>query len=397
MECLLRLLHLGRVQAQAQRPAASTQSVNRRDSLHIDRVQAQPRRPAASTPSANRRNSLFRRLPVELILLVTAWLPPSSATLLSLCNHKLHEMLGQRSLRDLNRSNQFHNEQALLLQALDRDLPETLYCFSCNKLHVVLRKHEDELEAEELYRRISKGRCPRADGTYNYGTVDTYHAGFKFEHVQMAMKLYRRGLVADAKAFLTRSAFLQPARGCMTLFPSYEGLYFFEPRLVNGQIFVRAQSWIFNPGEQGAEVPRRHCTTVCAHLDGNSPYRRNSYTAVFRCQLEHLAAKQVSCRDCRRLISCHYCSTEVCVETKRLEGDSKGGVLVITKWQLLGCGLSPSEVYWNSHLELSRLLWQYLPDRAPGSIQASYEDQPGTKYDSLLKLAEAWRVLNEKS
>lgn len=371
MDCLLRLLHLGR-------------------------VQAQPQRPAASTPSASRRNSLFECLPVELILEVAAWLPPSSATLLSLCNHKLHEMLGQRSLRDLNRSSPSRSEQALLLQALDRDLPQTLYCFSCNKLHVLLGKHEDVLEAEELYKRVSKGRCLRADGTYNYGTVDTYHAGFKFEHVQMAMKLYRRGLVADAKVFLTRSAFLQPARGRMTLFPSYKGLYFFEPRLVNGKIFVRAQSWIFNPGEQGAVVPGRHYTTVCAHLDGNPP-NGNPYTAVFRCQLEHLAAKQVSCLDCRRLISCHYCSTEVCVEAKRLEGDSEGGVLVVTKWQLLGCGLSPSEVHWKSHLERSSLPWQYLPDRTPGSIQTSYEDQPGTKYDSLLKLAEAWRVLNERS
>ena len=371
MDCLLRLLHLGR-------------------------VPAQPRRPAAVTPSASRRDSLFEGLPVELILEVAAWLPPSSATLLSLCNHKLHEMLGQRSLRGLNQSNPSHNEQALFLQALDRDLPDTLYCFWCNKLHVLLRKHEDKLEAEELYKRVSKGRCLSADGTYNYGTTYTHHAGFKFEHVQMAMKLYRRGLVADAKAFLTRSAFLQPARGRMTSLPSFEGLYLFEPRLVNGKIFVRTQSWIFNPGEQGAVVPRKHYTTVCAHLDGDPPYQ-NPYTAVFRHQLEHLAAKQVSCQDCRRLISCHYCSTEVYIEAKRLEGDSKGGLLVITKWQLLGCGLSPSEVHWKSHLELPELPWLYLPDRAPGSIQASYEDQPGTKYDSLLQMAEAWRMLNERS
>ena len=87
----------------------------------------------------------------------------------------------------LNQSDSRYNEQALLLQALDRDLSETLYCFVCNKRHVLRRRHEDRLGAEEMYRRVSESRCQRGDGTYNYGTTDTYHAGFRFEHVQMTM------------------------------------------------------------------------------------------------------------------------------------------------------------------------------------------------------------------
>ena len=366
--------------------------------LRLGRVQAQPQRPlACNTPSVSRKGCIFECLPVELILQVAAWLPPSSAALLSLCSHKLHEMLGPSSLRELNRSDPYHNEQALLLQALDRDVPGTLHCFACKKLHVLFRRHEDGLGAEELYKRVSEGRCLICDGTYNYRTVETYHAGFKFEHFQMAMKLYRRGLLADAKAFLTRSAFLQPARGRMTSLPSYKGLYFFEPRFVNGTISVRAQSWIFFPSEQSAIMPRKQYTTVCAHLDGNPPKRnrRNPYIAACRCQLGHLAAKQVSCDGCRRLIRCHYCPTEVCVEAKRLDGDSKGSVLVVTKWQLLGCGLSPSEAHWDSHLSYSRFPWRYSPDCAPGDIRAAYEDQPGIKHDSLLKLSDAWNVLNQ--
>lgn len=366
MECLLRLLRLGR-------------------------VRSQPQRPAAYDPGASRRDNPLESLPAELIFQVAARLPPSSATLLSLCSHQLHVMLGQRSLRDLNQSDSRYNEQALLLQALDRDLSETLYCFVCNKLHVLRRRHEDRLGAEEMYRRVSESRCQRGDGTYNYGRTDTYHAGFRFEHVQMTMKLYRRGLLADAKAFLTRSAFLQPA-----FLPSYRGLYFFEPRFVNGNISVRTQSWIFNPGDQGVIMPMKYLTTVCAHLDGDQSYYTNPYHTVFRCKLEHLAAKQDSCEKCRSLIRCHYCSTEVYVEVKRLD-DSKGSVLITTKWQLLGDGLSPSEAHWESHLEPNRLLWPYFPDDAPGSIQAGYEDQPGIKFDSLLTLTEAWKVLNEIS
>ena len=304
-------------------------------------------------------------------------------------------MLGQRPLQDLNHSASPSDEQALLLQALDRDLAETLYCFVCNKLHVLVRRHEGGLGAEEMYRRVPEGRCQLGEGRYNYGTVSTYHAGFKFEHVQMAMKLYRRGLVADAKVFLICSAFLQPLRGRITSLPFYMGLYFFEPRFVNGKIYVRAHSWILIGGDQSVEMPLKHTMRVCAHLDGNS-YDRNLYIIAFSCHLGHLAAKQDPCEECRRLIRCRLCSTEVNLEGRRLD-DNKGSALIITKWQRLGDGLSPSEMHWESHLERSELPRRYLPDDAPGSIKADYEDQPGIKYGSLLKLAEAWKVFKEGS
>lgn len=352
--------------------------------LSLGRVMTQPQRPAAY--------SLFKCLPAELIQEIADWLTPSSIASLSLCNHRLHIILGKRSLQDLHRSDS--NEQALLLQALDRDLPETLYCFICNRLHVLFRGREDGLRAEEMYRRVSDGRCPSSDGTYNYGTAYTYHAGFKFEHVQMAMKLHRRGLLSDAKAYLTGLAFLEPARGRMTSLPTNSGLYFFEPRFVNDQISVRAQSWILIQGEQGSVVPRRHYTTVCAHLDGNS-FNENPYIVSCRCKLKHLTAKQDSCERCRSLIRCHYCPTEVCVEAKRFDKGSNGGVLIITKWQLLGCGLSPSEAHWRLHLEDPSFPSSYLPDCALGSIRAGYEDQPGIKHDSLLKMTKAWKMLTK--
>ncbi len=363
----------------------------------LGRVRSQPQRPDAHDPGVSRKDSLLESLPPELIFQVAAWLQPRSAILLSLCSRKLHSMLGQTSLRDLNQSNSSYDEQALLLQALDRDLSDTLYCFVCNKLHVLLRKGEDRLGAEDRYRRVSEGRCQLGDIIYNYHMDKTYHAGFKFEHFQMAMKLYRRGLLADAKAFLMRSAFLQPARGSLIYLPTYEdltfeGLYFFEPRFVNGNIVVRAQSWIFSSGDQGIVMPLRHHTRVCAHLDGNL-IDQNPYINVFRCKLEHLAAQQDSCKNCSSLICCQYCSTEVYVEAKRFDG-SKGSALRITKCQHLGNGQCPSDAHWESHLERE---WPYFSTDAPGSIQAGYEDQPGIKFDSLLEPAEAWKVVNERS
>ena len=114
---------------------------------------------------------------------------------------------------------------------------------------------------------------------------------------------------------------------------------------------------------------------------------------VFRCKMEHLAAaEQDSCEKCCKLVRCEYCPTEVYVDAKRLD-DSQGGVLIITKWQLVGCGLSPFEEHWESHLDCPRRPWRYLLDDAPGSIQATYEEQPGIKHESLLRLAEAYDYL----
>lgn len=61
--------------------------------------------------------------------------------------------------------------------------------------------------------------------------------------------------------------------------------------------------------------------------------------------------KQDSCEECRSLIRCQYCPTAVFAEMKRLDKDSKGGILIITKWQVLGWGLSPLEACWEAHLE----------------------------------------------
>lgn len=210
--------------------------------------------------------------------------PPNCAASLRLCNHKLHVVQGKRSFRDLYQSDPYLNEQALLLQALDRDLPRTLYCFTCNTLHVLFRGHEDRLGAEEIYRRVSDRRCPSSDGTYNYGTTYTYHAGFNFEHVQMAMKSYRRDFLSDAKAFLEASVFLQPTRGRMTYLPANMGLLFFEPRFVNDQIAVRAQSWILIRGDTEPRNTGERQQMSSIQTDGVIPetFTPNAYIAFLQ-------------------------------------------------------------------------------------------------------------------
>ena len=173
------------------------------------------------------------------------------------------------------------------------------------------------------------------------------------------------------------SALLRPACRRMKNLPANLELFFFEPRFLNDQVAVRAQSWILISGEKGSLGPRIHHTIVCAHLRGAS-HEENSYAAEFKSKLEHLVAKQDSCEQCRSLISCEYCLTEVYVDVEHFDKDYVAGLLVITKWQLLGRGLSPSETHWNSHLHNHKSM--AVPSRLwarkySGSLRGSARDQ----------------------
>ena len=129
----------------------------------------------------------FDLLPAELIYEISSWLLLSSAVLLSLCSRKLRFMLGSECLQNLPKRDPHNIEQALMLQALDRDLPSYLYCFPCHKLHNLGRRIKGVANASDVYREVSTWRCSRHDGTHNAGTAYFRQPEIKFEHIQMAM------------------------------------------------------------------------------------------------------------------------------------------------------------------------------------------------------------------
>lgn len=82
----------------------------------------------------------------------------------------------------------------------------------------------------------------------------------------------------------------------------------------------------------------------------------------FKSKVEHLIAKQDLCEQCRSLMRCDYCPTEACFEVKYLDENLAADFLVITKWQLVGGGLSPSEAHWDSHFHKCKTPWLYPQD-----------------------------------
>ncbi len=335
-------------------------------------------------------------LPNELIHEIKSWLPPSSAVSLALCSGKLLEVIGMKPFLDLK----IHeSERALFLQTLDFDLPETLYCFTCNRLHVLFQRCRTKIYTNEMFQRVAKKQCPFGDGVYNIGTAFIYSADFKFEHLQMAAKLHRRGDLPEANAYMARLSLTEPAAEPMTLNPEYNGLYLFEPRFVNNRIYARAQSWLWFPGGQTLVMPRVHCTMVCAHMNAQTEYY-NPYKAAFNCKLDHLSKGEHDCEKCRSPMWCAFCPTDVTLELKWCLENPRGGFLVTTKWQTLGhgiteqsrgLGMSPMGCYWRSHLDGTGTCWPYTDRR--GFIRDDFEAQATVKYDSLLSVDKARSIL----
>ena len=185
----------------------------------------------------------------------------------------------------------------------------------------------------------------------------------------------------------------------MTDRPSTTGFYFFEPQFVNDQISVRAQSWIKISGDQGPEIPETHMTIVCAHLYGSyfDTPRNNRFIKDFKHKMDHLIAGQCSCESCNGLIHCLYCATEVLIKFERLDNGSRGGFLIITKWIRVSIGLSPSRDLWNRHIGNKECPLPESHVIVPGNIRVDYEDQAVNKYDSLLTVAQARKLVQGKA
>ena len=356
-----------------------------------DRVTSESQRFAGRGP--------FDYVPYEIIHEIASWLPLSSAAYLTLCNRKLKGILGNRYLLALRQDDSSKHERNLFLQGLDRRSPKTFHCYGCSKLHFLGPRDEDGLAPEERFTWISGLQCLKGNDSdellYTHVIAFHYHAKFRFEHMQVAMKLYRRGLVSEARSYIKCLALVQPTIREMTYQPTNLGFYFFEPRIVNNQVLVRAQSWVVTPKEQGL-LPLAHRTTVCSHIDADhrgANGGRFYLTVKYRSEKVH--GGQESCGGCQDLIRCRYCPTEVLVQRKSACVQPEADLTVITKWQTLGYGISPFEPQWESHFQ-PRAPWPWPPGSTPGAIREAFENQPGVRHDSIFDAENLWTALKEE-
>ena len=180
------------------------------------------------------------------------------------------------------------------------------------------------------------------------------------------MNLHRQGSSNLLKGYLKQLSLTTKVVIQMSEYEGYKGFHFFEPRIVGRQMVVRAQSWILMRFDEKANTHEQHRwpehprnTTVCAHLDLGWKHT-NRLTDILRCKLGHARHQTpLSCITCRANIRCLKYPTEIQLSIEPpVEGNSKIGqfMLIVTRWQLIGDGISPFGREW-----ASRLRWQCEP------------------------------------
>ena len=375
----------------------------------------------------------FGVLPPELIHQIVMSLPPSSAASLALASRSLLRILGTQRLGCLGpdcltmgaRGPVIVEDRTIFLEGLVRDLPvgSSFYCYHCHKIHLIpLKKRRvvcmetkcvQELwtsNPERIFDRVNENLCQRGRSSYNENpnsnvtSCTVYHHQFLFEHVQMAMQLHRRGFPHISKGYLAHLSLTKTQVVEMSSSEGYKGFRFFEPRIVDNQMIVRSQSWIVLPSNDKVNVHKQfqlpeylYKTTVCAHLD-LAEGEDHRLTWLLRCRLAHVRHQTSSpCVNCVGNLRCAMCPTEVQADIKTFcGGKSKTRrtiMLIVTRWQLVGGGTSPSEECWAHRLSQRCSPWHW-PEGGPlSNIKSTFENQPGTKFDSILDVREAWRLV----
>jgi len=320
--------------------------------------------------------------PVEIIQQIAGFLPLSTAVALALCSHNLYSIIGSQYFKDLSTT----PELGSLLQLLDRDLPDHIFCVRCLKLH---QPRRPDLKERSRDAQFSQRKCFQQD--VQLGTSDYYHNGFRFEQVQMAMKLHRLG--QDVSGYLGALSFAEND----TLGP--RTLKVFEARVISDEVIVRVQHWLFVAYGQPVILPTKGLRRlpfgqVCGHLSPRIIQRfSHDLVRVLQCQIQHIDAQEPQCSECTGLRQCRFCPTEVRSDLKVFEG--QGTALVITKWALCGAGLTPDDPKWRSHLRFKYYDRVTPYDFKLGSISTAFEQ--GQPYDFQSTLTkEAQRHLLRK-
>ena len=395
----------------------------------------QRRRNANSAPnhSPATKAGYFGLLPPELTQLIVTSLSPSSAASLALTSHTLLHILGTQHFLCLEPDSwefgpgrsETMEDRAIFLTGLIRDLPagSGFNCYHCHKVHLLpLKKRRvvcmetkvvEELwtsKHERIFDRVNKSVCQWNGISYNYSTAETrtvYHDKFFFEHVQMAMQLHQRGSAHTLKGYLALLSLKSEQVIDTSLSRGSKGFrfYFFEPRIADNEMMIRAQTWLVMPYNDRINIhkqfklPKFRCNaTVCAHL-GVEGSEENRLTQALHCRLDHARYQTSSpcCPECSGMLQCPMCPTEVQVGTETFYVDKSKTrrviILVITKWQLVGDGTSPYEERWANPLSKGCDPWPWPKGDSAFNIKDTYENQPGKKFDSILDARKAWKLV----
>lgn len=297
-------------------------------------------------------------LPPELLLCIEEFLPHHASVCLALCNYSFMNLLGHKAISRIHSNTE---EKLALIHLLERDLPTAwLSCVRCQKLHrpgvADLSVFDDALLDRQLRARIRARRCQQEDDAR--GSNRYFHPWIRFEKVQMAMKLYNRGLKS------AESLESLGYQGCDIRDRTH--VRSFEACIKDNRLFIRSEHWYLHPPSRDPiTIPRCLFVQPCAHFDDclEASAIWNDLMKESINALQSIRAYESESRShcyqpwtTTKLAQCRYCATEyqiacgsffTATERRKYRG---WHALVVSKWMCLGKGQSPKERDWIGHL-----------------------------------------------
>lgn len=277
--------------------------------------------------------SLLGRLPPELIIYTTRFLPPDAAASFAFCCYSIYNILGTRYWESL----QTQDPQLLIafLTLLERDRPQYIVCSPCRKLHLPYKETRQAWITQRT--QIFSSLGAPCSLMHCAGRVCEYiHFQFKFTNFQMAMKRYRLGLPYDDYF---------SSLGCDWVDVFRPFIYAAHAKIIAGSLILRIQYRFLIPISQTLGVPSSGFLGICPHTKTSSLRLHELKEA--RCKVKHNHSIW-QCTKRIKLKQCCWCLTEYQVDLQ--ECGQRGSLIAITKWLDLGEGRNWTDVKWKSHL-----------------------------------------------
>ncbi|OBT95567.1 hypothetical protein VE01_05982 [Pseudogymnoascus verrucosus] len=307
--------------------------------LSLAMLQLRPSPPPPDT-------SPLSQLPPELLLRITTYLPPTSAASFALCTKRLHALLCIPYLRCKNGHAPF--SKAEFLRLLERDLPDYIVCYYCEKLHSIKRAGR--------HVKFTK----RCDSKVNEAMRTYIHPRFSYVVFQMLMKRHRQDPSRDLSSLLNLLSYnewswIGPDETKTTA------------RIVDGSLLLRQQhTLLVHPNNDMCfthdnimicpHIAQLRCKINCS-ASGAERYSM-CYTGD-RVDIDRTPTS-VECECCSQrgktdegswsgLIRCRDCATEFRIDT--LGVGKAGKAFVVTRWKDLGEGRDGEDPVWRGHVE----------------------------------------------
>jgi hypothetical protein len=318
-------------------------------------------------------SSALSKLPPELILYIAHFLPLESASSFSICCRPIYFTLGTQYLKALEK-NYWHRHE--LLKLLERELPNHIICYYCEKLHVIDRAPRHLYSHRWYYRQFESLNPFRTDRQLpcweevdRVITAFMFHQNFSFGLFQRTMKCYIQDL--DYSKLLNLLSY----KTCTSRRFGLVKQCSWRARIVGGSLLTREQTIFMLPPAQPIKIPLHWNAHICHH----TRILPLSYFLRGKGILDNgVLLEPKEPRDHHNLVGmvrCNYCLTEFRIDLKQFK--ERGTAIFVTTWQDLGEGLSHLDPTWRRDT-----IWDEGPVAFElGSICAAFEQKEHFRFE----------------